>query len=128
MKSLLSLVLCVSFSSALASDYQAVPLKSVEVVSCVNGSETLTIQLLTDARANDNKVLATFVDYKKNGETVYSSSSFNAPKLIPVGAGVYEVQGNGTESGKKITYGLDYMNLKASMDGVFTFEGCKFTR
>ncbi len=119
MKLLLSLTLITSFAAFAAPKFEAVPLKRVEVVSCANGTETLTIQLLGE--------VATFVEYKKNATTIYSSSSFAAPMLIPIGAGMFEANGIGSEADKRIIFGYDFLNLKATLDGVFAFDNCMLT-
>ena len=120
MKSLLALIILISSTSAYAN------FRSTEIVTCVNaiGTEKLTIQLLSDVTTDGTPVIGTFIDYKKNGETVYSSSSFDKPIFIPAGAGAYVAHGNGTESGKSLYFGLDYMAYKATLEGVFTFDNC----
>lgn len=120
MKSLVALIMLIATSTANAN------FRSTEIVTCVNaiGTEKLTIQLLSDVTTNGTPVIGTFIDYKKNGETVYSSSSFDKPIFIPAGAGAYVAHGNGTEAGKTLSFGLDYTAYKASLPGVFDFDQC----
>ena len=117
MKSLLALALVISASAyALSPVPQPTAFKSTEVVSCVNGNESLTVQVLTGVGFSDEFAFGTFVDYKKNGVSVYSSSSFDKPQFIAAGAGVYYVKGNGTEADKQISFGLDYMSYNVYLE------------
>lgn len=124
MKSLI--VLALAFSSA-AFALSPVPLsyKSTEVLSCAQGNETLSVQILTHVTGSDNFALLTFVDYRKNNQVAYSTISYMMPDFIPAGAGGFKVNGIGDQAGRVLYFGYDNMSVVAQLDGVFSFTNCK---
>ena len=132
MKSFIILTLAFS-ASAHAGGYL-----STEILTCTRATETLSVQILTEADGSPNHAVGTFIDYKKNGVTAYSSSSYDKPKFVPVGGGVYSFAGLYTEKSHALSVGYEAEYLTASLvkykpgtsyieKVIFTLTDCKYT-
>lgn len=122
MKLLSSLVLLTSISALASTTHQPAPMLSTEIASCVNNTDELTIQLLSDPSVDPKKTIATFIEFKRNGETVYSSSSFNEPVQIHKNRYLYTVKGNGTETDKTLTFSWGRKGFSAQLNNLFSFD------
>ncbi len=122
MKLLLSLVLLMSFSAVaetVSVDRKPDPMLNVMLMSCSKGSDSLVIELISDPSVDSRKTIATFVEYKKDNRTMYSSSSFDEPLQRHANLYLYAAQGNGTESKRALIFSWDRKGFCAKVDGIF---------
>ena len=127
--------LAATFSATAFANAAAAPTAwlSKEAVTCARGNESLSVQILSNAHGDPNQAIGVFVDYKRAGVSIYSSSSFGKPSFVPAGAGGYMAEGYGADAGKTLNIYTDYMTSVVRLEGmvkgrhstILAMEGCK---
>lgn len=101
---------------------------STEVVNCQSGNESVSIQILSPAQGDTRLAVATFIDYKRNGVSIYSTTQYQKPRFVPAGAGGYTIEGYAAEAGKVLSLYQDYMTYVVRLDAPgksgFFFQNC----